>query len=104
MSKKQKTCPFCGGEVRMANEPITATITIDWFICENCGATVHFEYADDTAEAIEAWNTRKPMNEIEKRLVDAAKSGEVMMDSGVKRVSSFVQINDAIEIVKGSET
>ena len=104
MNNKLKPCPFCGGEAFTM-----AYLDEDEFlikkeykysvICRKCHAESRCSPIKE--EAIEAWNTRKPMDKVVERLTDAAKSGEVIMDSGVRRVSCFVQINDAIEIMKG---
>lgn len=97
MSKELKQCPFCGGGVRMDDEQITATITVDYFICEKCGATVHFEYADSTAETIEAWNTRKPIDDIVEQLEKLKEWGYAeLMPCEVDEL-----IDKSIEIVKG---
>lgn len=109
MAKELKPCPFCGGEVKMDNEQITATITVDYFICEKCGATVHFEYADKTAESIEAWNTRKPIDEIVEQLEDANATDDFIQAINGKecnkreRIVCGVALEYAIEIVKGGQ-
>ena len=56
--KKLKKCPFCGGE---------ATICSFFFVqCSKCGLST-LTYLTES-EAIEAWNTRKPMDRIMERL------------------------------------
>lgn len=108
MSNELKPCLFCGGEVKMDNEQITATITVDYFICEKCGATVHFEYADKTAEAIEAWNTRKPIDDIVEQLEEEAHRERMSAEfrlagsAGYNEAKNIAKgIDRAIEIVKG---
>lgn len=104
MSKELKPCPFCGGEVRMDDEQITATITVDYFICEKCGATVHFEYADSTAETIEAWNTRKPIDKVVEQLEELQQREyfcECPLEGKCDSNCRFKAIDKAIEIVKG---
>lgn len=95
MYKKLKPCPFCGGEVVMDELQITATRKVDYFICENCGATTHFEYADSLSEAIEAWNTRKPMDKVVEQLERLKKTNE--RNQNYLTAMGFRQ---AIEIVK----
>lgn len=50
---------------------------------------------------IEKWNTRKPMDRIENKLIDAAESGITIRKSGVTRTAMFVEIADAIKIIEG---
>ena len=50
---------------------------------------------------IDKWNTRKPIDRIKEKLVDAAESGTTIRESGVIRTAMFVEIADAIEIIEG---
>lgn len=50
-----KPCPFCGGKVKKAKNPLTRAIL---FICDHCGADVCFYEAEHDSKATEAWNKR----------------------------------------------
>ena len=58
-----KNCPFCGGEAEFA------TKDGNWIWCKKCGAESN--YFEQTEEAIKAWNTRKPLERIKERIIDA---------------------------------
>lgn len=62
MSDKKllKNCPFCGGEARFSTEDG------NWINCKSCGAET--DYFEQREEAVNAWNTRVPMQKIVKRL------------------------------------
>ena len=65
-----KRCPFCGGEAKLVkthdgmygifHESEECPIDAENFVCD-------WQY-DTAEEAIEAWNTRKPMDRIVERL------------------------------------
>lgn len=65
---KLKPCPFCGGEAhkRIAFPVDSDGMEMNMYIveCENCD--IGFSRLWDEEEVIEAWNTRKPMEELEK--------------------------------------
>lgn len=60
--KKLLPCPFCGGEARFSTE------AGNWINCKSCGAET--DYFEQREEAINAWNTRVPMERIVERLED----------------------------------
>ena len=62
--KKLLPCPFCGGEAFFATEGG------NWIACKLCGAET--DYFERAKEAINAWNTRKPMERIVERLEQQA--------------------------------
>ena len=66
--KKLKICPFCGGEAEMvvAHHVFEKPYVV---ICknENCRASKG-NFSKTKEEAIETWNTRKPMQNIVERL------------------------------------
>lgn len=64
---KIESCPFCGGEVKIYDEPVDAKTTTYHFVCDNCDMTAYFDYLNKE-ESIEAWNTRKPMPKIIEQL------------------------------------
>ena len=100
-----KSCPFCGGEAKYMN--ITEGIFISRFVtCAKCGIETKRNYFRRN-EAIEAWNTRKPMEavvaELEKIL------GDTNFEKATKEVNeSFYDglayaYGMAISIVRGKE-
>lgn len=92
---KLKPCPFCGGEVRITN--VFGRVGV---ICLDCPAEMR-GWLDATHEEItEAWNRREPMEKVVEQFKNKARSGSVIESPNVLRTSMFVQINDAIEIVK----
>lgn len=62
-----KRCPFCGGEAKLMRFPKCERKYV--VICENeqCMASVG-NYSQSKEKAIEAWNTRKPMERIVEQL------------------------------------
>lgn len=69
MKNDKLNCPFCGGEVKMIAEQVDARTVAYNFVCQNldCGSNTYFDYCD-REEAIEQWNTRKPMERIVEQL------------------------------------
>ena len=65
-------CPFCGGEVKMYSTKIDAIQECHDFHCDSCNMTISYDYTNKQ-EAIEAWNTRKPMERIVERLEEELK-------------------------------
>ena len=65
-------CPFCGGEARLQRKK--RNLHGYYVICKSCGCrTSFYQYKYDSLEklreqAIEVWNTRKPMQNIVERL------------------------------------
>lgn len=63
-------CPFCGGEARKRVAfPCDADgLEMNLYIvgCETCG--IEFSWLWDEEAAVELWNTRKPMDDIVKKL------------------------------------
>lgn len=66
-------CPFCGGEahieVHKFYEEKTKDFTMKTYgvICDNCHTSGR-QFYESEEEAIEAWNTRKPMDKIVEKL------------------------------------
>ena len=95
MTDKLKSCPFCGGEAD------TEWHHGYWGVrCNNCYAEVT---ADGMNDAINLWNTRKPMDRIVEQLEEEAKrwyeSGKEFKDE--KELGVAGGFRYAIEIVKG---
>ena len=67
---KLKPCPFCGGEAQVMRFPRCDRKYV--VICGNelCYASIG-NYSVTKEEAIQAWNTRKPMDAIVEALNDA---------------------------------
>lgn len=57
-----KPCPFCGGEAETENRHNRYT---DWWEvkCTDCNASLNERYEYEF-EAVDAWNTRKPMEAV----------------------------------------
>lgn len=57
-----KPCPFCGGEAETENHHNRYT---DWWEvkCTDCNASLNERYEYEF-EAVDAWNTRKPMEAV----------------------------------------
>lgn len=71
--RELKKCPFCGGEARLMKFPKCERKYV--VICENeqCMASVG-NYSYSKEKAIEAWNTRKPIDRIVERLEEEYKT------------------------------
>lgn len=67
MSKKLKTCPFCGAPVRVRSNPLTKGAT---YICLDpaCGADVMFYAGDRRGRDVNdvLWNKRAEAKGVEK--------------------------------------
>lgn len=102
-----KRCPFCGGEaeIRVNHERIgNEGYKTKQVICKSCHLQTEPKICDGyynkyytDEEAVEAWNTRKPMDDIVERLEEESRfvlyeMNEPKMYAGIER---------AIEIVKG---
>ena len=110
MSKlKLKPCPFCGGEAETENRHNRYT---DWWEvkCTDCNASINERY-DWEFQAVEAWNTRKPMDMVEAELEKRANDNERVAGrlSGIeskKKINAWraraEAIRDAAEIVRNA--
>ena len=110
MSNELKPCPFCGGEAFIntveSHAHEVATFMPDYpggtFIeCTSCTCALSGETED---KAIEAWNTRKPIDKV----VEQLESKKVDRNIFNRRGDAIgcihdtkIEIDDAIEIVKG---
>lgn len=94
-----KKCPFCGGDAKVyRNLPCTAYGV--WCINEGCSANARHLNFDSENEAIEAWNTRTPAEEVIARLEEA--KGKIFGENGevLTQEDYFIDIDDAIKIIK----
>ena len=60
-------CPFCGGEAKI-DKTITNTVSVECTVCHASSRMILCTEGDIEQKAIEAWNTRKPMQNIVERL------------------------------------
>ena len=62
---KLKPCPFCGGEAKVEKLGGYAVVSC---LKDDCNGNSDYLKYDSVKEAVEAWNTRKPMERIIERL------------------------------------
>ena len=93
-----KRCPFCGGEAKLMDNG-------HWVWCQHC--LVESAYYDTREEAIKAWNTRIPMQNIVERLEEYRDDfmddiyEELREDADNCRANRIIdRFDEAIEIVK----
>lgn len=55
-----KSCPFCGGEVKVYDHPVVMSAS---FVCERCNMETYFDYDNNIKEAIRRWNDRRERKE-----------------------------------------
>lgn len=102
MNKELKPCPFCGGEAETEGQRnYMGNDFRSIVICRKCGAQIRRDGTVSVADlvykqAIEAWNTRKPMDRIVEQL-----EGLPNVNSDYWNSSDLIDREDAIEIVKG---
>lgn len=98
MTDRLKECPFCGGEGKLEiNREMGGTQY--QVLCTNCPTTVGRHWFWKKEDAINSWNTRKPMDRIVERLKEVSfiDWDEKYIDNG----ECLICLVDAIEIVKG---
>jgi Lar family restriction alleviation protein len=71
-----RECPFCGGEAEICS---TSECDLHGVYCPSCGAQTAWGGYEAQAEAIAAWNHRKPVNLAE------ALNGKSMIVEGVNQ-------------------
>lgn len=97
---KLKPCPFCGGEAIIDREDI---------FCDACHLSMKIDdrlyngeaesYEEAKEQAIKAWNTRKPIDDIVERL----KKAESVKNFGSRNSGNLlIPLNDAIDIVRNA--
>lgn len=94
-----KKCPFCGGEARLADEPIGKGKCLYSVLCEN-DCVVQGTYHTTAESAIKAWNRRKPIERVIERLEET--KGTIFDEEGkvLTQEDYFIDIDDAIKIIK----
>ena len=112
MTDRLRECPFCGGEARITKLPKSVKPKAYHIGCSQCG-TVKILFMTEE-EAIENWNTRKPMDRIVEQLEertaflkDCTKYGNKDAEQQNHSYSTMLMyevadmVDDLIEIVKG---
>jgi len=105
MNKELKPCPFCGGEaiLKTGFAQYEDVVTLKYeIVCNMCGCKI--ERLGLEEYAINAWNTRKPIDNIVEQLEKCSwctpptydEDGYCNDDS-----ETVVDLETAIEIVKG---
>lgn len=94
-------CPFCGGEAATKNRHNRYT---DWWEvkCTDCNALLNERYEYEF-EAVAAWNTRKPMEEV---VAELEKLPRYRWGVTMLTAEEYVKVADlrkAISIVRGKE-
>ena len=95
-----KRCPFCGGEAKI-DKTIANTVSVECTVCYASSRMILCTEGDIEQKAIEAWNTRKPMQNIVKRLeeeyheIDKSKK-ESYENGDWERFDMFTNLNRGI--------
>ena len=94
-------CPFCGGEAIIDREDI---------FCDNCYLSMRIDsrvhngdaetYDEARTQAINDWNTRKPMDNIVAELEKAKTSSNYEIEGLITRNGYIMGIDKSIDIVK----
>lgn len=96
-------CPFCGGEAILSKN---ALFTCSSFVkCKKCGARTMEHTSESMANAklnaVNSWNTRKPMQEIVERLEEEQKNNiDWITIESLYYDGKVAGLEDAIEICK----
>ena len=97
-SVKLLCCPFCGGEAELFQHyPYMRRRVVSSVCCKSCRANSGTWGRKD--KAIEAWNTRKPMEAV---VAELEKEKGTYFD-GLPCEGTMIKINKAISIVRGKE-
>lgn len=97
MQNKLLECPFCGGEAKVSKNGAGCYQVY----CCNCESR-QYAYAHKTEEeAIEQWNTRKPMERIVEQLEESMNEAKNLWDDDEYYTGQANAYEYAIEIVKG---
>ena len=102
MSKtKLRECPFCGGEAKYIS--FTQGLFVQRFVtCTKCGIETRRNYLNG-AKAIEAWNTRKPIDDIVERLEEKSyDSMHLDMSTPMTETWQIIDLKDSIDIVRNA--
>lgn len=100
MSETLLRCPFCGGEAKI-DKTIANTVSVECTVCHASSRMILCTEGDIEQKAIEAWNTRKPMQNIVERLeeeyheIDKSKK-ESYENGDWERFDMFTNLNRGI--------
>ena len=95
-----KRCPFCGGKAKI-DKTIANTVSVECTVCHASSRMILCTEGDIEQKAIEAWNTRKPMQNIVERLeeeyheIDKSKK-ESYENGDWERFDMFTNLNRGI--------
>lgn len=89
---KLKYCPFCGGKATLRKSEETKLYHI---ACFECGCRQDSSYKAESV--INAWNTRKPMDNI---VAELDKAESVKTFGSLNSGNRLIPVKDAINIVK----
>ena len=98
---KLKPCPFCGGKVKLYGNPMLIGAKVEIYqivICDDCSCRTDF--CETVADAIEKWNTRKPIKKIVEQLEEWTFNADINLGDGTVKNSDLIASENAIEIVK----
>lgn len=101
ISKQLAKCPLCGGEAKI-DKTITNTVSVECTVCHASSRIILCTEGDIEQKAIEAWNTRKPIENMLERLEEQAEECRKYWQE-FDDEDSFGGMNaycDAVEIVK----
>ena len=101
---KLKPCPFCGGEAKYMD--IRDIVVSKFVTCTKCGIETKRNYLR-RSYAIQAWNTRKPMDAIVEALNDAGNQRVENAFGGREEWEALAYrqgTRKAIELMKGGTT
>ena len=109
MSETLLRCPFCGGEAKI-DKTIANTVSDECTVCHASSRMILCTEGDIEQKAIEAWNTRKPMDRIVEQLEECYERYEDLeyyehLENGRSLDFEYCHgkkdgVNEAIEIVK----
>jgi restriction alleviation protein, lar family len=107
MKNELKPCPFCGREAYLDVFEYRGSV-YEAVFCDECGIKgkgYPYEACDDKKLAIEAWNNRKPIEQIVKHLKCAEKreyeNACNRRNNNYEQSNGYVKgIRDAIDIVR----
>ena len=97
MKDKLLPCPFCGGEAGMDADKIGKGKELYYVYCKNDCIT-QYGYSYSKENAIEKWNTRKPIERIVEQLEEELKknmefewSYDIIFNRGFKKAIEFLK-------------
>lgn len=95
MTDRLRECPCCGGEAKREG-----CLDSRWIICTKCGLMTRI--FPTIEEAIEEWNTRKPMDRIVERLEERIDFHTRLVDYEMN-MGTIVDVERHKEAIKTTE-